>query len=93
MLLHLPLLVFLQHPKHLSSRPKHDGFMSCVVERSPYWLLLLPLPLPLLLLLLLLLLFASITKNLVILERSEGPLYSLLHLLLSLPLLLHLHLH
>jgi len=91
----LPLLVFLQPPKHLSSRPKHDGFMSCVVERSPYWLLLLPLPLPLplLLLLLLLLFFTSITKNLVILERSEGPLYSLLHLLLSLPLLLHLHLH
>ena len=45
--------------------------MSCVVERSPYWLLLLPLLLPLFLLLF----FASITKNFVILERSEGPLY------------------
>jgi len=24
-------------PQKLSSRPEHDGFMSCAVERPPYW--------------------------------------------------------
>jgi len=68
-------------PKTLSSRPKHDGFMSCAVERSPYWLLLL-------LLLLLVLVNPHTTSTLVILSVANGPLYWLLLLLLRLPLFL-----
>jgi len=70
----------LKPPQILSSRPKHDGFMSCAVERSPYWLLLL-------LLLLLVLANPRTSSTFVILSVANGPLYWLLLLRLPLSLL------